>query len=78
MGKYQCKYCGKTESNIGRTFDERTLNQHMNDAHTGSGDPDDCVIGESVEDMFPITSSFCDADTPDGAFFAMAMEFGEL
>jgi hypothetical protein len=68
----KCPKCGKTKSNSGKEFCEFSLAHHIRDAHTKKtgwkiGDP-----------TFEKTNMFADDDMPDGAFFAMAYEFGDL
>jgi len=68
----KCKKCGKQTSNSGKPFTAQTLAQHTKDAHTKregweEGDP-----------TFELTDMVADNDMPDGAYFALAHELGEL
>lgn len=64
--------CGKHRSKRGKLFTEKSLKQHQNDCRVCSGHYD---IGERP---FPLTDMIADDSWPDGAYFALAWELGEL
>lgn len=65
----ECKVCGRSKSRSGKQFTKVSLNQHMKDMHGSweDGDP-----------TFELTDMIADDDMPDGAYFALAWELGEL
>lgn len=67
-----CLHCGRLESNSGKPFTEDTLSQHIRDAHQQG------KKAKSCEPRFALTDMIACEDTPDGAYFALAWELGEL
>lgn len=66
----KCDICGKTHSNSGKPFTENTLRQHVRDAHF-VWHKDDNDVSLELTDMIA-------GDEPDGAYFAIAHELGEM
>lgn len=67
MPTFECPNCKRTHSGSGKPFTKETLSQHIRDAH-----------GPTCSEMFPLTQMIASDDMPDGAYFAMAHELGEL
>lgn len=61
--------CGRTESRAGREFTSESLRQH-------EATCPDCLNGDEPD--FSGTNIVADDDMPDGAYFAIAHELGEL
>ena len=71
--------CGKTRSNSGKLFTTETLAQHEKDCKTCQFEIlEDRTLAEHFPDLFPLTDMIADPDMPDGAYFALAWELGEL
>ena len=63
--------CGKWRSSSGKEFTLETLMQHEKDCKN-------CKKIMNGDPTFEKTDLIADDDMPDGAYFAMAWEMGEL
>ena len=66
--------CGRTKSRSGKKFTTQSLAHHIQDCH-------DCRnkrVRYDDEPDFELTNMIADEDMPDGAYFALAHELGEL
>lgn len=68
MTKLSCEICGRIKSRSGKPFTVQSLKQHLRDAH----------LHEIGDYYFELTDMLADDDMPDGAYFALAHELGEL
>jgi hypothetical protein len=72
--------CGRFQSRRGKPFNRGTIRRHERDCERcreilGS---DSSYRGSSRDNMFSLTSMIAGDDMPDGAYFALAWELGEL
>lgn len=70
-----CKYCQKSSSSSGKQFTQKTLKQHIRNAHPimDSIDSDISVPDGPSLEMAHLLAD----DESDGVFWAMAAEFDE-
>ena len=70
---YACPICGRKKSKGKKIpFTKKTLAFHIRDAHTKR------TGREDGDPTFELTDMIADDDMPDGAYFALAWELGEL